>query len=80
MMRCTYDEMHVCSAQTGTLHTHTPGKQVGTNLSMVRLAAQLETSLAKPVIAINVATYWQALRAVGVTEQFDGFGRLFQEF
>ncbi len=36
--------------------------QVGTNLSMVRLAAAAETWLGKPVIAINTATYWHALR------------------
>ena len=34
--------------------------QVGTNLSMVRLAAQAEMWLKKPVIAINTATYWHA--------------------
>jgi hypothetical protein len=32
--------------------------QVGTNLSMVRLAAAAEFWLGKPVIAINTATYW----------------------
>jgi maleate isomerase len=36
--------------------------QVGTNLSMVRLAAAAEMWLGKPVIAINTATYWHALR------------------
>jgi maleate isomerase len=37
--------------------------QVGTNLSMIRLAAAAEIWLGKPVIAINTATYWHALRA-----------------
>ena len=36
--------------------------QVGTNLSMVRLAAAAEMWLGKPIIAINTATYWHALR------------------
>ena len=40
--------------------------QVGTNLSMVRFAAAAEFYLGKPVIAINTATYWHALRAVGL--------------
>jgi len=54
--------------------------QVGTNLSMVRLAAAAEMWLGKPVIAINTATYWHALRANGVKDRMDGFGRLLAEF
>ncbi len=53
--------------------------QVGTNLSMVRLAASAERWLGKPVVAINTATYWHALRANGITERFEGFGRLMAE-
>ena len=40
--------------------------QVGTNLSMVKFAAAAELWLGKPVIAINTATYWQALRDNGI--------------
>ena len=55
--------------------------QVGTNLSMVRLAAAAELWLGKPVIAIkNTATYWHALRANGITDRIPGFGRLLEEF
>mgnify|MGYP003674505109 CR=1 FL=1 len=54
--------------------------QVGTNLSMVRLAAAAELYLGKPVIAINTATYWNALRQNGITDQIPGFGRLMEEF
>jgi maleate isomerase len=54
--------------------------QVGTNLSMVRLAAAAELYLGKPVIAINAATYWNALRQNDVTDQITGFGRLMDEF
>lgn len=50
--------------------------QVGTNLSMARFAAAAELFLGKPVIAINTATYWHALRAVGLNDQMDGFGSL----
>jgi maleate isomerase len=54
--------------------------QVGTNLSMVRLAAAAELWLGKPVIAINTATYWHALRANGIGDRMSGFGRLLEEF
>ena len=50
--------------------------QVGTNLSMVRLAAAAELFLGKPVIAINTATYWHALRANGIHDRMAGFGSL----
>ena len=54
--------------------------QVGTNLSMVRLAAAAELWLGKPVVAINAATYWHALRANGIADRMEGFGRLLAEF
>ena len=50
--------------------------QVGTNLSMLRFAAAAEWVLGKPVIAINAATYWHALRAVGIQDKLQGFGTL----
>lgn len=53
--------------------------QVGTNLSMVDLAAETEARLGKPVIAINTATYWHALRATGITDRISGLGRLLAE-
>jgi maleate isomerase len=54
--------------------------QVGTNLSMIRLAAFAEKWLKKPVIAINTATYWHALRANGIKDKVYGFGRLLEDF
>ena len=54
--------------------------QVGTNLSMVGLAARAEARLGKPVIAINTATYWHALRSNGFTDKISGLGRLLEEF
>ena len=54
--------------------------QVGTNLSMVRLAAAAEMWLGKPVIAINTATYWHALRQNGILDKIPGLGRLLEEF
>lgn len=53
--------------------------QVGTNLSMVRLAASAERWLAKPVIAINTATYWHALRANNIQDKVAGFGQLLEQ-
>jgi maleate isomerase len=54
--------------------------QVGTNLSMDRLAAAAERWLGKPVIAINTATYWHALRASGIADRVEGYGRLLAEY
>lgn len=54
--------------------------QVGTNLCMARLAAEAEAALSKPVLAINTATYWHALRNNGIQDQMPGFGRLLAEF
>ncbi len=54
--------------------------QVGTNLSAIRFAAAAELFLGKPVIAINTATYWHALRAVGINDKIQGFGKLMSHF
>jgi len=54
--------------------------QVGTNLSMVHVAAAAELWLGKPVIAINTAPYWHALRANKIQDRMQGFGRLLAEF
>ncbi|MFC9971081.1 arylmalonate decarboxylase [Spirillospora sp. NPDC127200] len=54
--------------------------QCGTNLSMVRLADEAERWLGLPVIAINAATWWMALRDNGVEDRVPGAGRLLREF
>jgi maleate isomerase len=54
--------------------------QCGTNISAMRAAAAAELWLGKPVIAINTATYWHALRANGIAERVHGFGRLMSEY
>jgi maleate isomerase len=54
--------------------------QVGTNLAMARLAGVAEFWLAKPVLAINTATYWWALRQNGIADRIDGFGSLLSRF
>ena len=53
--------------------------QVGTNLSFVQQAAELESALSKPVLAINAATLWHALRTTGINDQLHGFGRILAE-
>ena len=54
--------------------------QVGTNLSMLRLADEAERWLGKPVIAINAATWWMALRDNGIEDKLYGFGTLLRDF
>jgi len=53
--------------------------QVGTNLAMAEVAAMAEFWLDKPVIAINTATYWYALRKYGIKDKVHGWGRLLQD-
>ena len=54
--------------------------QFGANLPMGRLADEAERWLGKPVIAVNTATYWHALRTCGINDKVQGFGRLLSEF
>ena len=54
--------------------------QVGTNVSMVQLADEAERWLRKPVIAINAATWWMALRDNGIEDKIYGCGRLLRDF
>jgi maleate isomerase len=53
--------------------------QVGTNLTFVALADQLEAELGKPVVAINSATLWHALREHGLPDQVEGAGSLLRQ-
>lgn len=54
--------------------------QCGTNLAFAEVAAIAEFWLEKPVIAINTATYWHALRTMGLPDQMDGFGALLSRY
>lgn len=54
--------------------------QFGANLPFARLADEAERWLDKPVIAINVATYWHALRMNGIGDRLYGFTQLFSKF
>jgi len=53
--------------------------QCGTNLSMVALADEAERWLGKPVIAINAATWWLALRENGIADSLQGCGGLLRD-
>ncbi|MBT8447633.1 MAG: hypothetical protein HKO62_00415 [Gammaproteobacteria bacterium] len=50
--------------------------QLGTNLSTAAMAAPLERALGRPFISANVASYWHALRSLGIIDPIEGFGRL----
>ena len=87
-LRCT-TAVGIAHVDEGTLRraiaaVNRPGVdavlQVGTNLSMLRLADEAERELGKPVIAINAATFWYALRDNGFTDRISGFGRLLREY
>ncbi|MCA0042529.1 maleate cis-trans isomerase family protein [Celeribacter litoreus] len=54
--------------------------QAGTNLAMAKVGAMAEFWLDKPVLAINTATYWHALRTNGIQDKVQGFGSLLSHY
>ena len=52
----------------------------GANLPFAKLADEAERWLDKPVIQINAATYWHALRMNGITDKVYGYGQLLARF
>ena len=54
--------------------------QAGTNLSTQDVFPALELMLGKPVIPINIATIWHALRAQGINDRIFGRGWLLERF
>ena len=54
--------------------------QVGTNIGGMAVAAEAERWLRKPVLSMNMVTYWDALRQLGVTDKIQGHGRLLEEY
>ena len=50
--------------------------QFGTTMAFAHLVEGAELWLGKPVVAVNVACFWQALRRAGVDDRVDGFGAL----
>ncbi len=53
--------------------------QFGANLPGAKVAAEAEKWLRKPVICVNVATYWYALRENNIPDKVYGFGSLLSE-
>jgi maleate isomerase len=53
--------------------------QVGTNLAMAQLADEAERWLGKPVLPINTATWWSALRSQNIDDWVCGFGSLLRD-
>jgi maleate isomerase len=49
---------------------------VGGAWSVLPLVNRLEQTHGKPVVTVNAASYWMALRRLGVADRIDGFGRL----
>jgi maleate isomerase len=60
-----------------------PGAQalvtLGTDLKISRIAAQAEDWLGLPTVAVNAATWWFALRGMGLKAQLDGWGSLLRD-
>ena len=54
--------------------------QFGANVAFGRQAAEAERWLGKPVEAVNVATYWHALRSAGIPDAVVGYGSLLERF
>jgi maleate isomerase len=50
--------------------------QVGTGLVMTRLADEAERWLGRPVLAVNAAMLWYALRALDIRDPLLGFGSI----
>jgi maleate cis-trans isomerase len=51
-----------------------------TDFPTLPLIAQLESEFGVPVVTSNQATFWAMLRAVGIEDRFEKFGRLLAEF
>jgi maleate isomerase len=54
--------------------------QCGTNMSLIQVSEKLEPVVGIPIIGINAATFWYALREVGFAASLSGAGRLLREF
>jgi maleate isomerase len=53
---------------------------VGTNLPVSALTPAIEAEFGKPLIGVNVATYWLALRRLGIQDPLPGFGVLAEKY
>lgn len=53
---------------------------LGTALPAAGVAADAERWLGKPVLAVNVVSFWHALRQCGIKDRVHGHGRILEEF
>ena len=53
---------------------------LGTALPAARVSAEAERWLGKPVLAVNVVSYWHAIRQCGIEDRVLGHGRILEEF
>jgi maleate isomerase len=52
---------------------------VGTNLPVSALTPVVEQQRGKPLIGVNIATYWLALRRLGIQDRLNGHGILAEQ-
>ena len=67
-LNCAVDDVNVAGVECIV--------KVGTNSAMARLVKSMEARLGKPVLAINVISYWAALRFLGIHDKLTGYGQL----
>ena len=53
---------------------------LGTALPAGEVAAEAERWLGKPVLAVNVVSFWHAIRQCGIDDRVFGHGRILEEF
>jgi maleate cis-trans isomerase len=51
-----------------------------TDFNTLDVIEPLEAALGKPVISSNTASFWTSLRAAGIDDKIEGYGRLLREF
>jgi arylmalonate decarboxylase len=51
-----------------------------TNFATLPKIDALEKEIGKPVVTANQATFWAALRKMGLKDRMSGSGRLFRDF
>ena len=51
-----------------------------TDFNTLDVIEPLEAELGKPVISSNTASFWTSLRAAGIDDKIEGYGRLLREF
>jgi maleate isomerase len=53
---------------------------LGTALPAARVAVEAERRLGLPVLAVNVVSFWYAIRQCSINDRVSGHGRILEEF